>query len=52
MEAVDFKQMCQQKLRRYEEREQIRTATEKMKHCLIFSCEIFHITIVLCLNIL
>jgi len=23
-----------------------------MKHCLIFSCEIFYVTIVLCLNIL
>ena len=29
------------KLRRQEEREQIRTAAEKMKHCLIFSREIF-----------
>ena len=37
---------CQMsKLRRQEEREQIRTATEKIKHCLIFSR-------VLCLNIL
>jgi len=41
------------KLRRQEEHEQIRTATEKMKHCLIFSCEISYITInVLRLNIL
>jgi len=39
------------KLRRYEEREQIRTATEKMKDCLISAREIFHVTIVLCLNI-
>jgi len=30
----------------------IRTATEKMKHRLIFSREIFYVTIVLCLNIL
>ena len=28
------------------------TATEKMKHCLLFSSEIFYVTIVLCLNIL
>jgi len=40
------------KLRRQEEREQIRTATEKIKHCLIFLREIFYVTIVLCLNIL
>ena len=40
------------KLRRYEESEQIRTATEKMEHCLIFSDETFYVTIVLCLNIL
>ena len=40
------------KLRRQDEREQIRTATEKMKHCLIFSRQIFYVTIVLCLNIL
>ena len=40
------------KLRRQEEREQIRTATEKMKHGVIFSREMFYITInVLCLNI-
>jgi len=32
------------KLRRYEEHEQIRTATEKMKHCQIFSREIFYVT--------
>jgi len=38
----------------HEEREQIRTAAEKKKHCLIliFSCEIFYVTIVLCSNIL
>ena len=35
-----------------EEREQIRTAAEKMKHCLIFSREIFYVRIVLYLNIL
>jgi len=29
------------KLTRWEKHEQIRTATEKMKHCLIFSREIF-----------
>jgi len=29
-----------------------RTAAEKMKYCLIFSREIFYVTIVLCLNIL
>jgi len=40
------------KLRRQEEGEQIRTAVEKMKHCLIFSREIFYVTVVLCLNIL
>jgi len=40
------------KLRRREEREQIRTATDKMKHCLISSREIFYVTVVLCLNIL
>ena len=28
------------------EHEQIRTAREKMKHCLIFSQEIFYVTIV------
>jgi len=39
------------KLRRYEECKQIRTATEKMKHSLIFLREIFDVTIVLCLNI-
>jgi len=34
-------------------REQIRTATKKMKHCLIFSREIFYVAIiVLWLNIL
>jgi len=33
------------KLRRYEECEQIRTATDKMKYCLIFSREIFYVTI-------
>jgi len=38
--------------RRQEEREQVETAAEKMKHCLIFSREIFYITIVVCLNIL
>ena len=32
--------------------EQIRTAAENMKHCLIFSREIFYISIVLSLNIL
>jgi len=32
--------------------EQIRTATEKMKHFVTFSCDIFYFTIVLCLNIL
>jgi len=31
---------------------QIRTATQKMKHCLIFLREIFYVKIVLCLNIL
>jgi len=40
------------KLRRYEECEQIRTSTQKMEHCFIFSREIFYVTIVLCLNIL
>ena len=30
----------------------MQTATEKMKHCLIFSSEVFYFTIVLCLNIL
>jgi len=43
------------KLKRQEECEQIRTAataTEKMKRCLIFSREIFYVTIVLCLNIM
>jgi len=30
----------------------IRTATEKLKHCLIFSREIFYVTIVLSVNIL
>jgi len=40
------------KLRRWEEREQTRTSTEKMEHCLIFSHETFYVTIVLCLNIL
>ena len=40
------------KLRRYEECEQIPTSTEKTEHCLIFPREIFHVTIVLCLNIL
>ena len=40
------------KLRRQEEREQIRTSTEKMKHCLIISLQIFYVTIVLCLTIL
>ena len=40
------------KLRRQEEREQIITATEKMKQCLIFLREIFYVTIFLCLNIL
>jgi len=30
----------------------LRTAAEKMKHCLIFSREIFYVSIVLCLNIL
>jgi len=37
-------------LRRQEECEQIRTSTEKTKHCLIFLREIFYATIVLCLN--
>jgi len=32
--------------------EQMRTATEKIKHCVIFSRKIFYVTIVLCLNIL
>jgi len=32
-------------LRRLEEREQTRTATEKMKRCLIFSREIFYVTL-------
>jgi len=40
------------KLGRQEEREQIRTVTEKMKHCLIFSREILYVTNVLCSNIL
>ena len=31
--------------------EQIRTATEIMKHCLLFSREIFYVSIVLCLSI-
>jgi len=39
-------------MRGYEEREQTRTATEKMKLCLIFSPEKFYVTVVLCLNIL
>jgi len=39
------------KLRREEECEQIRTAAEKMEHCLIFSRKIFYVTIVLRLNI-
>jgi len=38
--AVDFMSVGL-KLRRQKEHEQIRTATEKMKHCLIFSREIF-----------
>ena len=29
----------------------IRTATEKLKQCLIISSEIFYVTVVLCLNI-
>ena len=40
------------KLRRLEEREQIRTSAEKMEHYLIFSRQMFDATIVLCLNIL
>jgi len=40
------------KLRRWDEREQIRTVTEETKHCLIFSREIFYVTIVLCFNVL
>jgi len=40
------------KLKRQEECEQIRTATEKMTHCLIVLREIFYFMIVLCLNIL
>ena len=36
------------KLRRYEECEQIRTATEKMEHCLTYSREIFYVIVVLC----
>ena len=36
------------KLKRQEECEQIRTSTEKKKHCLIFSRETFYITTVLC----
>ena len=35
------------KLRRQENGEQAQTSTEKMKHCLIFSREIFYVTIVL-----
>jgi len=35
------------KLRRQEKREQAQTSTEKMQHCLIFSREIFYVTIVL-----
>jgi len=34
------------KLRRSEKREQIRTAAEKLKHCLIFSPELFYVTII------
>jgi len=34
------------KLRRWEEREQTRTGTEKMKQCLILSRETFYVTIV------
>jgi len=40
------------KQRRQDEQQQKRTATQKIKHCLIFSREIFYVTIVLCLNIL
>ena len=40
------------KLRRWEKREQIRTATEKVRYCLIFSREIFYVRIDLYLNIL
>jgi len=41
------------KLRRPEECEQLRTSTEKLEHSVIFSREIFHVTIiVLCLNVL
>ena len=32
-------------LRRQEKGEQAQTSTEKMKHCLIFSREIFYVTI-------
>ena len=49
--AVGFKRMSI-KLRRQEKYEQIRTATEKIKHRLIFSREFFYVTVVLCLNIL
>ena len=34
------------KLKRSEEREQIRTAAEKLKHCLIFLRELFYVTII------
>ena len=40
------------KLRKWEEREQIRTSTEKMKHWLIVSREKLYVTIALCSNIL
>jgi len=40
------------KLRSEEERERIQTAAERMKHCVIFSREVFYVTIILCLNIL
>jgi len=37
---------------KYEQRTVNKYDTEKMKHCLIFSREIFYVTIVLCLNII
>ena len=40
------------KTEKTDEHEQIRTATEKMNYCLIFSREIFYVTDALCLNIL
>jgi len=40
------------KTEKTDEHEQIRTATEKMNYCLIFSREIFYVTDALCLDIL